>query len=132
MKKLIFVAIILILLTGLGQTQTGTVILRWTAPGDDGWIGQAAAYRGMVSMDSAQLINNFDNCQVITGMPSPSIAGARDSVCISNIPSGVRYWVAIKTLDEAFNISLISNIPRIYRPDTECPGRITDIEVEIK
>ena len=125
MRKLI---LWLFLLPVMASAQT--VTLHWTAPGDDGNVGQAAAYdMRVVAGDSTALKTRWDSLFAVSGLPLPSMAGTIDTVCITPVPCGVNLYFAIKTLDEAFNISEISNIVKVYMPcpDTTCPGRITDL-----
>jgi hypothetical protein len=131
MRILLSIAIILLIvfLFWVSGYAADPLTLFWTAPGDDGYFGQAAAYdMRVVAGDSTALWNRWDSLFAISGLPTPSLAGVTDSVCINIVPCGVDLYFAIKTLDEAFNISEISNVYHYYVdcPDTLCPGGIMD------
>ena len=83
-------------------------ILSWTAPGDDGNVG--TAYRYDLRMSEVPITEeNFRQCTIIHSMPAPLLAGSLDTVFIE--VSAGSYYFAIKTADEIFNWSTISNIP---------------------
>lgn len=90
------------------ELQSCTLV--WTAPGDDGGIGTASAYDLRYSTDSTLLANAFDAADSVLGLPSPSPAGQRDSFTVANLQGGATYYFAIKTIDDAGNVSGISNI----------------------
>lgn len=94
-------------------TNSSSCTLIWTAPGDDGVAGTASAYNLRYSVDSAQLVNSFDAADSALGIPSPSPAGSRDSFTVNNLLDGTTYYFAIKTIDDAGNVSPISNIAKV-------------------
>jgi hypothetical protein len=92
-----------------GGTQ-GSILLTWTAPGDDGNTGTARTYDIRYS---TSLINagNFASATAVSSPPTPSVAGSNESVTIYGVPTGVMYYFAIKTSDEVPNVSALSNVP---------------------
>lgn len=94
-------------------TASSSCTLVWTAPGDDGQVGTAAAYNLRYSPDSAQLVNNFESAISVVGLPLPKQGGSEESFTVNDLLDGAVYYFAIKTVDEAGNISGISNIVRV-------------------
>jgi len=89
-----------------------SIDLSWTAPGDDGATGTATSYD--VRYSTATITEgNWVSASHATGEPVPSVAGASESMTVSSLSSGTTYYFAIKTSDEASNISSISNIPSL-------------------
>lgn len=86
----------------------GTVRLAWTAPGDDGDQGTATAYDLRYSR-SAISEANFD-AAALAASPVPLAAGTQQSVETGGLDPGVSYFFALKTRDEAFNWSGLSNL----------------------
>lgn len=107
-----------------------TIELTWTAPGDDGLIGQASAYDGRYSIDTLQLKNNWLGCALIPNVAAmtPKASGQKDSLeCTVALETGVTYYFAIKTADEVPNWSGISNLWSVIYADTDSPAQITDL-----
>ena len=104
--------LILLLAPVFAYAQTAdTVVVRWTAPGDDGSVGTASAYDLRVS-DSPITVSNFDQAQSVTGLPAPAVPGSRQRVTLRGLQRGTPYFFAIKTRDDAGNWASISNLPR--------------------
>ncbi len=110
--------VVWLLLVGLTPTlahaqgaPADTVTLSWTAPGDDGLVGTAAAYELRVSGSS---INdaNWGAATVVGGMPTPLPAGTRQGTVVRGLTPGTTYYFAMKTVDEAGNWSGLSNVVR--------------------
>jgi hypothetical protein len=127
-------AILIIVLTSCNSGQTvpvaRTIELTWTAPGDDGLIGQAAKYDGRFSTDTLQLLNNWLGCALIPNVAamSPKASGQKDSVQFTvSLETGVTYYFAIKTADEVPNWSLISNLWSVVYADIDGPAKISDL-----
>ena len=92
----------------------GEVMLHWTAPGDDGNQGQASGYDLRYRDYIYGPINNqqkWQNATRVTGEPNPSPAGSTDSMLVSGLEPGARYYFCIKTYDDAGNYSGLSNSP---------------------
>ena len=86
----------------------GSVDLSWIAPGDDGNTGTATAY--VVRYNTAPITEtNWISSTDVTGEPLPSSAGSVESMTATGLPGGQRYHFAIKTEDEAGNLSWVSN-----------------------
>ncbi len=104
--------LILLLAPVIAYAQTAdTVVVRWTAPGDDGSVGTAAVYDLRVSATPITA-SNFDQAQAVTGLPVPAAPGSRQRVTLRGLTRGTPYYFAIKTRDDAGNWAPISNLPR--------------------
>lgn len=88
----------------------GAVLITWTAPGDDGDEGTASYYDLRYRSDGEPMTNDSTfalGIAIPLGAPLPS--GTLEEYVIE-LPAGV-YSFAIKTADEVFNWSEISNNP---------------------
>ncbi|OGZ33670.1 MAG: hypothetical protein A2Y98_01920 [Candidatus Portnoybacteria bacterium RBG_19FT_COMBO_36_7] len=108
-----------------------SVILSWTAPGDDGAVGTSTSYDMRYS---TSLINesNFSSSNQVTGEPTPKIAGSAESMTVSGLSASTTYYFALKSRDEVPNVSVISNIVTITTlaaPDTTAPSAINNLSV---
>jgi phosphodiesterase/alkaline phosphatase D-like protein len=88
---------------------SGTVVLSWTAPGDDSWTGTATTYDARFS--TAVITSaNFAGASQLAGEPTPAAAGTSQSMTISNLGNGTKYYYAIRVGDEVMNVSPLSNV----------------------
>lgn len=103
-----------------------SVILSWTAPGDDGTSGQAERYD--VRYSHASLVGaGWDSALVVASLPpDPKPAGEVDSATVVDLAPGVWHF-ALKAADEAPNWSAISNLVSTTVTDTIPPGAVTDL-----
>lgn len=89
---------------------TATAItLTWTAPGDDGSVGRATSYDLRRSTSTITPLN-FDLATRVTGLTAPLPAGSTESYTVNGLSPDTTYHFAIKSADEAGNISPISNV----------------------
>ncbi len=91
-----------------GSAGAASVTLVWTAPGGDGRVGRATAY-DMRCSASPITPTSFLQATAVPGLPAPSPAGMRDSVTISGLTPGVEYWFVMRTRDQYYNWSALSN-----------------------
>jgi hypothetical protein len=82
------------------------VTLEWTAPGDDGNVGTATAYELYVSTSPF----SGPNGTLVPGMPTPAVAGTRQSKLVTGLDPSTTYYFAIRAVDEAGNWSGMSNM----------------------
>jgi hypothetical protein len=92
----------------LEASSAASINLQWTAPGDDGTTGKAAAYDLRWS-PSAITSANFASARAIDA-PAPSPARTRESVTVSGLPADSVVYFALKTRDEVPNVSELSNV----------------------
>lgn len=106
---------------------TGTSItVRWTAPGDDGTTGTATSYDVRYSTSTITSAN-WSSALQATGEPAPAAAGTSQSFTISGLSGSRTYYVAIKTTDDAGNISVLSNVVNGTTSDTVAPAPVRDL-----
>ena len=106
-------------------TQT-SVLLSWTAPGDDAAVGTSTSYDLRYST-SLITESNWASSTPATGEPTPQIAGSAESMTVSGLSPSTTYYFAIKSKDEMNNESLLSNVPNattLTPPDTTAPAAI--------
>lgn len=88
---------------------SSSITLSWTAPGDDGTMGTAAAYDIRYSTSNITAAN-WASASQAAGEPAPGAAGASQSYTLSGLAANTTYYVAMKTRDEASNESGLSNV----------------------
>jgi hypothetical protein len=92
-----------------GAPSTTSVILTWTATGDDGATGLATKYiikRSVNPIDAT----NFDAATTVYNDLTPKANGEGETLTISKLSPNTTYFFAIKVQDEVPNTSPISNI----------------------
>jgi len=88
----------------------GSVILLWTASGDDNAAGQASAYDLRYSQ-SPITSGNWESATRALGLPTPRQSGQLESFTILNLQKGPTYYFALQVLDDVENQSALSNSP---------------------
>ena len=124
------VALFILAIIGLGCSSPvahdGNVLLRWTAPGDDGDIGTASVYDLRYHTEPLTIANWYDAPVRLASAPAPMIAGTIQEYTVTGLTVGVTYYFGIKTADEQGNWSGISNI---VEADGQPPEDIESLEV---
>lgn len=105
----LFVLALLAVAPALALAQSDSVVVRWTAPGDDGNVGTAATYDLRVSL-SPITGGNFAQALSVPGMPAPRVSGSSQAVTVFGLTRGNTYYFAIKTADDKGNWSGLSNV----------------------
>ncbi len=95
----------------LSATATGasTVLLEWTASGDDGATGQASQYDIRYSTSPIATNTDFSNAQQVNGEPTPQITGSDESFVVNGLNASTTYYFCLKVGDDNGNFSAISN-----------------------
>ena len=91
------------------STSRSTIFLHWPAPGDDGAVGLASGYElrySTIPFDES----TWSSAQVVAGVPSPHAPGTIERFAIGDLKVNTTYYIAIKTVDDAGNWSVISNL----------------------
>jgi hypothetical protein len=102
-----------------------TITLVWTAPGDDGWEGEAETY-------DLRYTQGEPPAEWIEAAPAdppspPGPAGSAEEHTVTDLPRGQVCFVALRTLDEWGNASEFSNPVQVQTGDPAPPGGITDL-----
>ena len=113
---------------------SSSVILSWTAPGDDESTGTAASYEIVYSTNSEISKENWRVVTQVSGESAPKIAGATEIFTISGLSASTSYNFRMRTSDEAPNWSKHSNELHIQtlspeEDDTSLPGPVADLAV---
>ena len=98
--------------TDLAVTETGSshARLAWTAPGDDGFTGRAAAYEIRYSTSPITDLPSF-LAGTPAGSPDPQTAGSAETLEIGGLAFSTPYYFALRALDEFGNAGAVSNVP---------------------
>jgi len=86
-----------------------SVILNWTAPGDDGNTGTASGYIVKYSTSGPINDSNWDSASTYAQLWTPLTAGSKETHVVSGLDPDIQYWFAIKAYDEIPNYGYISN-----------------------
>lgn len=106
-----------------------SLILTWTAPGDDDTTGTAARYD--IRYDLSLLTDSsWDSAYQPFSLPIPQAAGTPETALVLNLEPDTTYYFGIKAADEVPNWSGMSNVVTgATAADTIPPATITDLHV---
>lgn len=104
-----------------------TVVLTWTAVGDDGKIGTAYEYD--IRYSTTEITSeNFYSASRYDRDIIPQPAGSREEVIVDGLIGGTTYYFALKVRDYFGNWSLISNVIQKTACEEGCVGRRGNID----
>ncbi len=86
-----------------------SITLTWTAPGDDTTTGTAAAYDVRYAGTSLTE-GNWNAATQAAGEPAPHVSGNAETMTVTGLVEGTTYCFGIKTVDDANNWSVLSNV----------------------
>jgi len=92
-----------------GAVTTSSIVLNWSATGDDDMTGTASQYDIRYSMSNITDLN-WDAATQASGEPTPGSSGASESFTVTGLADNTTYYFAIKVADEVPNWSGLSNI----------------------
>lgn len=129
------IALLLLLLClapALSRAQgADSLVVSWTAPGDDGYVGRALIYELRVAgfpMTEATFLSGL----IVPGVPNPADAGTHQSFILRGLSRGTTYWLGLRTQDEAGNWSAVSNIvPFTWPADAAPPSAPSGVAAEL-
>ncbi len=119
-------------LSTTGNTKNA-VTLSWSETGDDGYMGTAASHE-MRYAPWPLTIESFPLAQVVSGLPSPAMAGTSQSVTVNGLNDDTVYYFAIMAADEKGATSYLSNVAVVRTdsgPDNRSPDAITDLHAHV-
>lgn len=127
----------LILFTPMpAHSQVQSIVLNWTAPGDDGAIGTATSYDLRWSASKPDTTNAaamaawWAGATKVAPLPSPATAGSGEAVTVTpSTPflTGTTYYFVIRATDDAGNVGGYSNVASKFSPDITPPRAIIDL-----
>jgi len=103
------------------HAEDGTVTLGWTAPGDDSLVGTATAY-DLRYYPLPIKPETFFSTFKVSPAPLPQTSGKRQTVTVHGLVPGGTYYFAIRTVDDAGNWSLMSNVVMVKASYTVAVG----------
>jgi hypothetical protein len=125
----------LLIAPAAAQAPTTSVTLLWSAPGDDGMMGRATRYDLRVSTTAISGADTLSwwNAATVVDMSGrvPAQPGAADSVVVSSLLVGSRYYAILRAADEVPNWSGYSNVAVIDLRDSVPPSRIADLRIKL-
>lgn len=113
-------------------TTFNSLTLAWTAPGDDGATGTAAAYDIRMSPSPITTDAEFDAAIPVAAWYLPSPAGSAEALVLNGLWASTTYCFAIKSRDEVPNVSALSNSAAGTTdppPDVTPPAAVGDLAV---
>ncbi|MDH4158090.1 MAG: fibronectin type III domain-containing protein [candidate division Zixibacteria bacterium] len=96
-------------LQAMSGTEDGEINLVWTAPGDDGAVGKVLGYEIRCSKNTITA-DNFGLADLCENPPTPVAGGFQQTAVLSELQPGEIYYVAVRSYDDFFNPSPISNV----------------------
>ncbi|MBU0982865.1 MAG: fibronectin type III domain-containing protein, partial [candidate division Zixibacteria bacterium] len=113
-----------------GSPTETSIVLSWTAPGDDGNTGTASQYDIRYS-GSAITDANWDAATQVSGEPTPQPAGSSESFTVTGLVENTTCYFAIKTADEVPNWSALSNVcSGTTHQESTAPSALADLSVD--
>jgi chitodextrinase len=98
----------------------------WNAVGDDSLSGTATTHDIRWSTTPITSANWASATQVV-GEPAPGTPGTGHSFQVRGLASQTTYYFAIRTQDDAGNLSALSNVPSATTRDGRRPARILNL-----
>ena len=104
-------------------TTPGTIVLNWTAVGDDGNIGTATSY---LVRYSTSIINDETTWNAATpvtsGIPTPKVAEWSENMTVGGLIPDVKYYFAVRARDDMLILGALSNSSSAVAPSPAPQG----------
>lgn len=91
------------------NSTVNSVVLTWTATGDDGNVGTAKFYDVRYSTSSISEAN-WDAAVQAAGEPKPQPSGTEEIIAVTGLEHGTVYYFGLKVIDNVGNFSGLSNV----------------------
>jgi hypothetical protein len=118
-----------------GQTgeTPGTVIVTWTAVGDDSTSGRAAGYVVRTSTNPILTEKDWDEASDRYGEPDPSSPGTTEMMVVRDLNPGTNLYVTIRAHDEfcnseSCNLSPLGNCVHLLARGYDMTGRVINMQ----
>ncbi|TFG04954.1 hypothetical protein EU538_11805, partial [Candidatus Thorarchaeota archaeon] len=108
---------------------TSSLMLTWTAPGDDGMSGTADGYILKHSVAGPITTENWGSATTYSQSWNPGSPGSSEVREITGLLNATRYWFAIRAYDDVGNYGGVSNSPNLETLEGVRPGAPTDLVV---
>jgi formylglycine-generating enzyme required for sulfatase activity len=102
-----------------------SLLLTWTAPGNDQYTGTAAAY-DIRYATSAITNDTWDVATACEDEPAPERSGTGQSLEVTGLMPATAYYFAMKTSDGAGNLSGLSNVASETTPSGNVPPTLRE------
>jgi len=109
--------------TGVNDT---TASIAWSAVGDDSLTGLASSY-DIRYATTPITASNWAAAVQVANEPTPASPGTSQSYTVRGLSRQVTYYFAIRAVDDAGNMSILSNVPSATTPDTMKPASVNDL-----
>lgn len=110
-----------------------SVVLLWTAPGDDGTVGRATSYDiryRTTTISGTDTTTWWNGATQVTGEPTPGTSGTTDSMRVRNLTPLTTFYFLIRAADEVPNWSGFSNLAtKTTSGDVTAPSTIANLTV---
>ncbi len=110
-----------------GIPSTSSITVRWTAPGDDKNVGRAYRYDVRYST-SPITAANWAQASPATQLPLPAQPGNLQTCTIYNLLPSTTYYFRMKTADEKYNWSGLSNLYSLTTCGGTCTGTSGNVD----
>ncbi|HXI55893.1 MAG TPA: discoidin domain-containing protein, partial [Polyangia bacterium] len=105
-----------------------TLVVQWTASGDDGSNGAATSYELRYATATITTANFAAATLLGPGAtPVPAPARTVQQATLTGLGVGVKYYVAMKATDDRGNVSALSNVASGTTPDEVPPAATVDL-----
>lgn len=118
---------------GAQTSADSSVVLLWTAPGDDGTVGRATSYDiryRTTNISGTDTTSWWNAATQVTGEPVPGTSGATDSMRVRGLTPLTTFYFMIRAADEVPNWSGFSNLAtKTTSGDVTAPATVADLTV---
>jgi alpha-tubulin suppressor-like RCC1 family protein/subtilisin family serine protease len=105
----------------------GSIGLRWTAPGDNGNVGQASSYIIRYSLQPLSASTFGSALPTQPQPPAPQVAGGTEHYVATGLQPQTTYYFALEAVDPVGNISTLSNVVQGTTSADIAPAGITNL-----